>query len=441
MRHHPTPSVWLLGGAALLTASACKQPACELDPQQPACASIKVHSRRLARSGDTLQIGVPAELDGQPRVELQAPGGPAIALLQTPVLRADLLQIEVGAAELAPLPSGPLSVRVLLGEQRSTGTVELWAGAPTWLTPLELPSDPCNIRPPSWMGVPSTWVGVPSGGRGVYLPGTNATLQRCDLSMRRWTKPVSVSLDFTQYNPGSESVQCADLKAGPVCQGQTNHRFVACDPALQGCKPLDLQGAPTAPGTLSGDPEGDVLAVSTTSTVSAWAVPLARPADRAALAPLQGLGAVTAVAFAGSADLDRDGRSDLVLVGPAQVTSVYLRSGPQGLARDDQRSNAATAALHQMLGDQPPSAFQVTDFDGDGRPDLVVVTAPGRLRFAAGLADGGFYYYDKQQVEVALAQAPVLRSADVDGDGAPDLLGVVSSNGAARVQLFLRQPE
>jgi len=156
------------------------------------------------------------------------------------------------------------------------------------------------------------------------------------------------------------------------------------------------------------------------------------------------------------ADVNGDGRPDLLLGGSHGCTSgLAPRNDSQVLLNDGGR-------FHVLAGALPPKAFGVTtetldikptDFNGDGRVDLVVAStnAPphqgdcysegyvGRaLQILVGNGDGTF----RDETAARLPQDPHLESfdyiknltlADMDGDGQPDILTqtVVPPNGNA----------
>lgn len=89
------------------------------------------------------------------------------------------------------------------------------------------------------------------------------------------------------------------------------------------------------------------------------------------------------VKFAGglvAADLDGDGRTDLVMLGQREL-AVFLQKTDVGLVLDEKLP----------LGDDNAYALLVSDFDGDGRPDISYLV-PGReaLRVRRQVAPGKF---------------------------------------------------
>lgn len=105
------------------------------------------------------------------------------------------------------------------------------------------------------------------------------------------------------------------------------------------------------------------------------------------------------------ADLDRNGRADLVTPNGAEV-AVVLRTGDGGFAPP--RTVPATG----------PFEVGAADLDGDGVPDLVVADEPGPVRVARGVGDGTF---GASLFETRWsAGAKGLATGDFDGDGTGD---------------------
>ncbi len=85
------------------------------------------------------------------------------------------------------------------------------------------------------------------------------------------------------------------------------------------------------------------------------------------------------------------------------------------------------------------NAFSLDDFDGDGIPDAVVVgqledQTTGDSSYLAGNAQSGFDAPLSDRLP-ALAGGRVLQSGDLNGDGTPDLVGVVTAG--TQIQVLL----
>jgi len=178
------------------------------------------------------------------------------------------------------------------------------------------------------------------------------------------------------------------------------------------------------------------------------------------------------------ADVDLDGRPDIVTLGDNYGASVlrnlgnrdfapYVYSGTRGYMNgaladfdgDGRPDLAAQAAIHQGLsvlsvlsvmfnsGDErfaergqipvggQPSCVISADLDSDGAPDLVsTLQYPDALSVQRNRGDGSF----EPAITYAAGERPSsVASADLDGDGAPDL--VVTNYVSNTVSIFLNQ--
>jgi large repetitive protein len=126
----------------------------------------------------------------------------------------------------------------------------------------------------------------------------------------------------------------------------------------------------------------------------------------------------TSAASVRIADLDADGRADIV-VGGSFTLAVSMQL-PSGFA-----TPASTSV--------PSTVFELADFDGDGRLDLVAGAA-GALRVLLGLGNGSFA---SPVTYGSLAQAPSdIAVEDVDGDGGLDVVAMAGAPGG-RFAVFL----
>ena len=120
------------------------------------------------------------------------------------------------------------------------------------------------------------------------------------------------------------------------------------------------------------------------------------------------------------ADVDRDGRSDIVAAGLDGTLFVRLGQGAGVFA------TATTLALPAR-----PVAVRQADLDFDGDLDLVALVADGRVQVFLGDGSGDF----TPGVPFAVGSNPLdLALGDVDGDGAADI--VVTEHGVSDICLF-----
>ena len=212
-----------------------------------------------------------------------------------------------------------------------------------------------------------------------------------------------------------------------------------------------------AHGDFDGDGDLDLLA-----TLGSWRHPLVLFLEDASLEHAVFLGSLGEASGALAADFDGDRRDDVALFGAGQLRVVRLeRGGKVGvIAREPLATGArlvpadldgdgaaslvvyepATGRLHERLGErnadfgsiQPLHALRAGDFDGDGRDDLWVQTAPGPSAELWLMRAGGSF----EVASVRLAgNVGVATVADVNGDGRDDLAGY--DPGRAELRAFL----
>jgi hypothetical protein len=113
--------------------------------------------------------------------------------------------------------------------------------------------------------------------------------------------------------------------------------------------------------------------------------------------------------FVAVADVNGDGKSDLVVTNPAQGVTVFLGNG-----------NGTFQAPRTFAAGLSPHVLAVADLNGDGRLDLVVTDSVAQtVNVLLGNGDGTF----GAPVSLAAGAYPVFVTvADLEGDGKPDLV-------------------
>ncbi len=117
-------------------------------------------------------------------------------------------------------------------------------------------------------------------------------------------------------------------------------------------------------------------------------------------------------------DLDGDGKLDIIVSNfGTNTVSVFRNTTTGGLISVAPKTDFATATQ--------PSVIAVTDLDKDGRPDLVVntINLEGYVSVLRNTSSGGVINFaPKTDLSAVGGSIEEVRTADVDGDGKPDIL-------------------
>src|SRR6266702_4609886 len=177
-----------------------------------------------------------------------------------------------------------------------------------------------------------------------------------------------------------------------------------------------------ATGDVDGDGDADV-AVTVRDGVDLFLQAGGELADPV-LVPVQGGGDLRTGDVA-LADVDRDGRDDLVVAG-LEVVAVY-HSGPGGAFGDPVVVETATR-----------QQVEVGDVTGDGRPDIVTRDPNWTLYVDAQTADGAFVQLSKLEVPTGYMRGVnSIAVGDVTGDGRDDIVAAVDGNiPGSRLQVY-----
>src|SRR6266498_1798797 len=199
------------------------------------------------------------------------------------------------------------------------------------------------------------------------------------------------------------------------------------DGSLAPPKILATHGAPAATmriatGDVDGDGDADV-AVTVRDGVDLFLQAGGELADPV-LVPVQGGGDLRTGDVV-LADVDRDGRDDLVVAG-LEVVAVY-HSGPGGAFGDPVVVETATR-----------QQVEVGDVTGDGRPDIVTRDPNWTLYVDAQTADGAFVQLSKLEVPTGYMRGVnSIAVGDVTGDGRDDIVAAVDGNiPGSRLQVY-----
>src|SRR6266542_530347 len=199
------------------------------------------------------------------------------------------------------------------------------------------------------------------------------------------------------------------------------------DGSLAPPKILTTHGAPAATmriatGDVDGDGDADV-AVTVRDGVDLFLQAGGELADPV-LVPVQGGGDLRTGDVA-HADVDRDGRDDLVAAGLEGVAVDH--SGPGGAFGDP-----------VVVETAPRQQVEVGDVTGDGRPDIVTRDPNWTLYVDAQTADGAFVQLSKLEVPTGYMRGVnSIAVGDVTGDGRDDIVAAVDGNiPGSRLQVY-----
>jgi hypothetical protein len=211
--------------------------------------------------------------------------------------------------------------------------------------------------------------------------------------------------------------------------GDTTLSFAAQQTFATGAGPASIVTA-----DLNGDGKPDVIAANYSSnTVSVMLSTTASSAATVNFSAQQTFASGSVPYAVTSADINGDGVSDLITANDiGNSVSVLLNTTVPGAA------TPSFAAQQTFATGVNPQALTAVDLNGDGRPDLVTTNyAANNVSVllnttVAGAATPSF----ATQKTFATGTTPVaITTADINGDGKPDLL--VANQGAATVSVLL----
>jgi FG-GAP-like repeat/IPT/TIG domain/FG-GAP repeat len=265
----------------------------------------------------------------------------------------------------------------------------------------------------------------------VYFGGVKATIATATTTALTVTvpdgatpQPVSVTTNhLTAYSKSVFNTSFSGGSAGfvPSSFGDTNlttglYPYAVCATDIDGDGKPDL----ISPGN-ANSPTSIISYRRNTS--SAGTVSFAPEVDLPAPSGSYPYSMVTA-------DLDGDGRQDVVFTASTGSLSIYPNSSTAG--------TIAFASRQDFTTGTDPFSVAVADLDGDGKPDIVVanflsnsisiyrnISTPGSIAFAP-------------RIDLTTALAPhTVAIADLDGDGKPDI--AVTDAFSSEISLFRNQ--
>ena len=128
--------------------------------------------------------------------------------------------------------------------------------------------------------------------------------------------------------------------------------------------------------------------------------------------PIDSAPSVLLAASLAAADVDQDGRPDVIAaISNAQTVAWYRNLGNGTFGAIQTISTSASGAI----------GVDAADLDGDGVPDVVSAsTADNKIAWYRNLGGGAFSA--EQPIALDAGQATAVRLADLDGDGRPEVL-------------------
>jgi hypothetical protein len=168
-----------------------------------------------------------------------------------------------------------------------------------------------------------------------------------------------------------------------------------------------------ATGDLNNDGFADVVGVSSVGAGSAFVL-MNTGSGTGAFSPVQILAAGSGAADIKIADLDRDGKLDLVIANQNSAGGVNTMKG---------NGDGTFQAPHSYYASTAPYRETVGDFNNDGLPDVVVMNTYIGNQMTILLCNPDGTYGTANSYTLAGGTAAELDSADFNGDGNLDILG------------------
>ncbi len=199
--------------------------------------------------------------------------------------------------------------------------------------------------------------------------------------------------------------------------GATTPSFAAQTAFATGSGPESVTAA-----DLNGDGKPDLIVANGSNTVSVLLNTTAPGAATPSFAAQQTFAAGSSPEFVTAADLNGDGKPDLIVANTLSNTvSVLLNTTAPGA------TTASFAAQQTFATGTNPLSVTAADLNGDGKPDLIVANvnsnAVSVLLNTTALAINS-PAFAAQQTSATGSQPEPVTAADLNGDGKPDLIVV-----------------